>query len=151
MNTFNRDLQRGKIGERIVIDALRKKYLVDDVTDFDKHKHDQLNGIDLYFYANDKKYSADVKYNLTDQNNTYLEIEMKSGRKGWFETSKADVIFVCGKYSKQIYYYHLNKMRDYINQALKNGEKEIKETSYGDKCILINVNEHPNLIYEYKP
>jgi hypothetical protein len=148
MNTFKQDLSIGRIGEEAVIAVLSKYYKVEDAGDFDKYSDIQLKGIDLFFYVGDKKYSVDVKNNI-NFGSTFLEIYQSNSKPGWFKTSEADYIFLYDRYSKKIYYYHLNEMRQYIRESINNKSIDLQKVSNGALGVKINVT-YNKLIQEFK-
>ena len=96
----------------------------------------------------DKKYSVDVKNNI-NFGSTFLEIYQSNNKPGWFKTSEADYIFLYDRYSKKIYYYHLNEMREYIRESINNKSIDLQKVSNGALGVKISVT-HNKLIQEFK-
>lgn len=120
---FQDNLKKGQVGEQFVIEALRKTLEVRDLTDYSEYGAYQQKGLDIEFLnrrtnAWDR---ADVKTNITETGLTFLELYKREGELGWFHTTKSDWIFCFSVYTKAIYFYSVNKMRNYISDRFTKG------------------------------
>jgi len=120
---FQDNLKKGQVGEQFVIEALRKTLEVRDLTDYNEYEAYQQKGLDIEF-LNRKTNAwdrADVKTNVTEIGLTFLELYKREGELGWFHTTKSDWIFCFSVYTKAIYFYSVNKMRNYISNRFTKG------------------------------
>lgn len=120
---FQDNLKKGQVGEQFVIEALRKTLEVRDLTDYREYGAYQRKGLDIEF-LNRKTNAwdrADVKTNITETGLTFLELYKREGELGWFHTTKSDWIFCFSVYTKAIYFYSVNKMRNYISDRFTKG------------------------------
>lgn len=121
--SFQDKLSKGQVGERTVIEALREHTEVRDLTDYSDYKAYQQKGLDLEFL--NKKTGAwdraDVKASVSESGLTFLELYKREGELGWFHTTKSDWIFCFSVYTKKIYFYSVNKMRNYISSRFAKG------------------------------
>jgi hypothetical protein len=120
---FQDNLRKGQVGEQSVIEVLREHFEVRDLTDYGEHKAYQQKGLDIEF-LNRKTNAwdrADVKTNITEIGLTFLELYKREGELGWFHTTKSDWIFCFSVYTKDIYFYSVNKMRNYISDRFAKG------------------------------
>lgn len=120
---FQDNLKKGQVGEQFVIEALRKTLEVRDLTDYSEYGAYQRKGLDIEF-LNRKTNAwdrADVKTNITETGLTFLELYKREGELGWFHTTKSDWIFCFSVYTKAIYFYSVNKMRNYISDRFIKG------------------------------
>ena len=148
---FQDSLKKGQIGERSVIEALSNHTEVRDLTDYENYKAYQQKGLDLEFL--NKKTNAwdrvDVKTNVTENSMTFLELYKKEGELGWFHTSKSDWIFLYSVYLREIYYYSINEMRNYVSNGLLQGELKVSNLRNGAIGLWIHVLDIP-LIKKFK-
>jgi len=133
--SFQDKLSKGQVGEKIVIGALREHTEVRDLTDYSDYKAYQQKGLDLEF-LNRKTGAwdrADVKTSISESGLTFLELYKREGELGWFHTTKSDWIFCFSVYTKKIYFYSVNKMRNYISDRFAKGN--IKTSYLKDGAI----------------
>ena len=149
---FQMKLSKGRIGEEAIIQALSLITEVKDVTDYTNHKDYQQKGMDFSFLNRRTGVwdRGDAKTNITEYGFTFMELYKKSGDKGWFLTSKSDYIFCYDIYKKKIYYYDLQKMRNYIEKRINEGSlKTSRIKSNGCDGVWLPVDKNP-LIKEFK-
>ena len=148
MNRFSEEFQerlnKGKEGERAVILALSNVTEVRDLTDYNKYEAYQKKGLDFEFI--NKETGAwdrgDAKANITEHEYTFLELSRGNGSLGWFYLTKSDWIYCYSSYTKHIYYYGINPMREYVAKGLEKGTLRLSEVSDGSKGIWVNVVEN---------
>lgn len=131
--TFQDKLRKGQVGEKFVIDALKGYTEVRDLTDYDDYKAYQQKGLDLEF-LNRKTGAwdrADVKTSISESNLAFLELYKREGELGWFHTTKSDWIFNFSIYTKAIYFYSVNKMRNYISDRFSKGNIKTSHLNNG--------------------
>jgi hypothetical protein len=141
--TFTESLALGAAGERLVIRELSKHTEVRDYTNYDKNKYYQKKGFDLEFYNKntDTWDRADVKTNILN-GMTFAEMTNKGGNLGWIHTTKADFIICVDNKSKEIFYYSVTDMRNYISRKEKDKTLSIRvvsDNSYGTWVPVKNV------------
>jgi len=126
---FQLKLEKGKVGEYAVIQALSQITEVKDLTDYTAFKGYQQKGLDFEFF-NRKTNTwdrGDAKANIGSTGLTFMELYKGTGKLGWFNTTKSDWIFCYSVYTKSIYFYSVNEMRGYIDRRLK--ERSIKTST----------------------
>jgi hypothetical protein len=132
---FQLKLEKGKVGEYAVIQALSQITEVKDLTDYTAFKGYQQKGLDFEFF-NRKTNTwdrGDAKANIGSTGLTFMELYKGTGKLGWFNTTKSDWIFCYSVYTKNIYFYSVNEMRGYIDKRLK--DRSIKTSHLKDGCI----------------
>lgn len=148
MNRFSEEFQerlaKGKEGERAIILALSNVTEVRDLTDYDKYEAYQKKGLDFEFL--NKETGAwdrgDAKANITEHGYTFLELTKGNGSLGWFHLTKSDWIYCYSRFSKSIYYYGINPMREYVAKGLQASTLRLSDVSDGSKGIWVNVVEN---------
>ena len=148
MNKFSEEFQerlaKGKEGERAIILALSNVTDVRDLTDYDKYEAYQKKGLDFEFL--NKETGAwdrgDAKANITEHGYTFLELHKGNGSLGWFYLTKSDWIYCYSRFTKGIFYYGVNPMREYVANGIKNNFITIKQVSDGSKGVWVNVIEN---------
>jgi hypothetical protein len=132
---FQLKLEKGRVGEFAVLEALGKITEVKDLTDYTVFKGYQQKGLDFEF-LNRKTNTwdrGDAKANIQPNGLTFMELYKGTGKLGWFNTTKSDWIFCYSVYTKIIYFYSVNEMRGYIDKRLK--DRSIKTSHLRDGCI----------------
>ena len=132
---FQLKLEKGRVGEYAVIQALSQITEVKDLTDYSAFKGYQQKGLDFEFF-NRKTNTwdrGDAKANIGSTGLTFMELYKGTGKLGWFSTTKSDWIFCYSVYTKNIYFYSVNEMRGYIDKRLK--DRSIKTSHLKDGCI----------------
>jgi hypothetical protein len=120
---FQDNLNKGQVGERAVIAILSKTLEVRDLTDYENYKAYQQKGLDIEF-LNRKTGAwdrADVKTNVAESGLHFIELYKREGELGWFHTTKSDWIFCFSIYTKCVYFYSINEMRNYISGRFEKG------------------------------
>jgi len=148
---FQMKLSKGRVGEEAIIQALSLITEVKDVTDYTNHKDYQQKGMDFSFLNRRTGVwdRGDAKANISESGLTFMELYKANGNPGWFKSSKSDYIFCYSTYTKKIYYYDLQKMRQYIDKRVS--EQSIKTSHLKNGCIgvWLPVDKNP-LIQEFK-
>lgn len=155
MNSFYKDLERGKAGEQKVYNYLSSLgFKVTDVSN-DKSYWD----IDVDFLVEDKNgktHYIEVKsdWNISRTGNVLLETDKE---RGWFSKTKAEYIFYVDMKKDLVYVFKMEDMKKVLDQYLLftiydkdriDGYKRIKFD--GKNCVLINTDIHSNLFQVYK-
>ena len=141
---FKERLSKGKEGERAIVLALSNVTEVRDLTDYDKYEAYQKKCLDFEFL--NKETGAwdrgDAKANITEQGYTFLELNKGNGSLGWFYLTKSDWIYCYSRYTKLIYYYAINPMREYVAKGVETGILRLSEVADGSKGTWVNVIEN---------
>lgn len=151
---FSNMLAKGRKGEVVIIDRLRKITEVKDLTDYSKFRKYQRKGLDFQFIDRNTGawLTGDSKANIkgsSDDNKgvTFFEMYKSTGDKGWFQTSKSDYIFIYDVERGRSFFYDLDEMKKHILN-LPDLESRLKPVADGSYGVWWPVN-HP-LIQELK-
>ena len=134
---FYMSLKKGQVGEKKVIERLQENGIeVKDLTNYSEHKYYQKRGIDAQLKNRKTNVweNFDVKSNIMPSGLAYIEMTKPSGDPGWLYKSKSDWIFHYCHYEKDIYFYRLDEMQNYIKSKERNNSLKIsplKDGSYG--------------------
>ena len=142
---FQLKLEKGKVGEYVVIQALSQITEVKDLTDYTAFKGYQQKGLDFEFF-NRKTNTwdrGDAKANIGSTGLTFMELYKGTGKLGWFNTTKSDWIFCYSVYTKSIYFYSINEMRGYIDSRLKDRSIKTSHLKSGDIGVWLPVDKNP--------
>jgi len=130
-------LKKGQVGEKKVIERLQEKEIeVKDLTNYSEYEYYQKRGIDAQLKNRKTNVweNFDVKSNIMPSGLAYIEMTKPSGDPGWLYKSKSDWIFHYCNYEKDIYFYRLDEMQNYIKSKEKNNSlkiSQLKDGSYG--------------------
>ena len=142
---FQLKLEKGKVGEYAVIQALSQITEVKDLTDYSAFKGYQQKGLDFEFF-NRKTNTwdrGDAKANIGESGLTFMELYKGTGKLGWFNTTKSDWIFCYSVYTKNIYFYSVNEMRGYIDKRLKDRSIKTSHLKDGSIGVWLPVDKNP--------
>jgi len=134
---FYMSLKKGQVGEKKVIERLQEKEIeVKDLTNYSEYEYYQKRGIDAQLKNRKTNVweNFDVKSNIMPSGLAYIEMTKPSGDPGWLYKSKSDWIFHYCNYEKDIYFYRLDEMQNYIKSKEKNNSlkiSQLKDGSYG--------------------
>lgn len=114
MNTFHKDLQTGKRGEKAAAAALAQRgWRTTDLSDLPQY---QKQDIDFRAEKGDTTFTIEVKTDSVIAHTGNMFIEIKQGDKdGWYHYCRADILFYIDSTNKRIYCFSLNDLRQYIN------------------------------------
>lgn len=117
MNTFYKDLERGKVGEQLVQDTFSSLgYYVEDTSNNPDYFKDDID----FIVADGFKYEVKTDYRMNDTGNIALEdstwyFRDGSEKQSWLWTSKADYFCFVNPYDiKQFYVIKTSDLRQLV-------------------------------------
>lgn len=123
-NKYNPSTPFSKLGERIVYLFLKTKGETIDVSDFNFE-------YDLLYKSDGEEHRIEVKYDSLINRTGNLFIEFISNvihpKAGWFSTTKADIIFYGDSVTNDFYAFHMDRLREYINNENRLNIKTVYE------------------------
>lgn len=136
MNKFQQDLRTGSIGEESVLQFLKVSKSTKNIMDVRYDKFFQELDVDFIQETHNNEFrKIEVKTDTKAHNTGNLAYEHTSNKHyntiGCFEKTKADYIFYYLTENKNLYIFHTETLRGYINI----NKNRFREVNMGDNAL----------------